>query len=140
ATGTGFPTTNVERIALAVRAGEPGIVYAMVSDANGALLGVYRLGGISGTWKKIANPPAVLPTSNGSSQGDYDLAIAVDPQDSDIAYFGGSYVDPLPYSGSVSRCELQATGSGFKFKNGTSIGTYAHAAVHTCFHTPWYYD
>jgi hypothetical protein len=70
ATGNGFPTTNVGRIALGVRPSDPNRVYAFVSSVNGSVLGVYRSDSVSGTWKKIANPPDVIPSSNGSGQGD----------------------------------------------------------------------
>src|SRR6185436_8850289 len=100
--GTGFPTTGVGRISLAMQAGNPGVAYALVANGStGALLGVYRLEGSGGTWKKIANAPNVLPVAGGGSQGDYDLAIAVDPADVNRVYLGGSYVNPGPFPASI---------------------------------------
>ena len=78
--GTGFPATDVGRVALAVQAANPGVLYALVArEASGGLHGVYRLDAGDGTWKSIASPPDVLPLVRGRSQGAYDLAIAIDP-------------------------------------------------------------
>lgn len=136
ATGTGFPTVGVGRIALAVRATDPNLVYAFVCNANGAVLGVYRLDGVGSNWQKIANLPDVIPTDNGSGQGDYDLTIAIDPNNADLIYLGGSYADVDPFPGSVWRCPIQTTSAGFKCDNPQSIGTHAHADVHVLMLSP----
>ena len=135
--GTSFPTANVGRIALGVQATNPDIVYAMVTDQKGALLGVFRLDGAANAWKPVANPPDVLPTEeNGGSQGDYDLAIAVDPNDPSLIYLGGSYfADQQFWPASVWRCTVQPSGAGFRMI-GTSIGPQAHADVHVLVHAP----
>src|SRR6266567_8200295 len=137
ALGTGFPSANVERISLGVQRTNPNLVYAFVSDPRGLTLGVYRLDNPTGAWKKIANPPDVLPKDeSGASQGDYDLAIAVDPTDANLIYLGGSYSDIQPYPGSVWRCRIQQSGSNFRFGSAESIGTRAHADVHVLVHSP----
>jgi photosystem II stability/assembly factor-like uncharacterized protein len=135
--GSGFPVANVERISLAVQKLNPDLVYAFVSDAKGLVLGVYRLNNIPGAWKKIANPPDVLPKVNGQSQGDYDLAIAVDPADANLIYLGGSYYSDQHYwPASVWRCRVEAAGTNFRFVSGESIGIRAHADVHVVLHSP----
>lgn len=134
--GTGFPTANVGRIALAVQAKNTNLVYAMVAANSGALLGIYRLSLPQAQWKKVANPPDVLPVDNGSSQGDYDLAITVDPADVNLIYIGGSYFSDRQYwPASIWRCRIQQTGTTYRM-SGTSIGTHAHADVHVLLHTP----
>lgn len=133
--GSGFPTANVGRIALAVQPTDPNRVYAMVADTNGALLGVYRLDGMASAWVPISNPPDVLPTDNGRSQGDYDLAIAVDPVDPDTLYLGGSYFNASPWPGSIWRCKVTTTAGGLRMV-GTSIGVHAHADIHVLVHSP----
>jgi photosystem II stability/assembly factor-like uncharacterized protein len=135
--GTGFPTTDVGRIALGVQPNNTDLVYALVANTRGALLGVYRLDGAGGAWKKIANPPDVLPVDGGGgSQGDYDLAIAVDPSDPDLIYLGGSYfADQQFWPASVWRCRVKAVASGYRM-TGDSIGVNAHADVHVLVHTP----
>jgi hypothetical protein len=141
--GTGFPTANVGRIALAVQQGHPDMVYAFVANTNGVVLGVYRLDGVGTAWRKINGPPDVLPAQNGHSQGDYDLAIAVDPADPNLIYLGGSYSNPpspntpdWPWPGSIWRCPVQASGANLTFKSPKLIGTHAHADVHVLVHTP----
>lgn len=132
-TNTGFPTANVGRIALGIRPSDPEIVYALISNVAGGLLGVYRLDGVGGRWTLVASPPPVLP----SSQGDYDLAIAVDPNNDKLIYLGGSFFNADPFPGSVWRCQVQAvTGGGFKFSQKRSIGTHAHADIHVLALTP----
>ncbi|MBA2622951.1 MAG: hypothetical protein H0U88_04935 [Chthoniobacterales bacterium] len=132
-----FPTANVGRIALAVQAPNRALCYAFVTNVKGALVGIYRRDSSVGFWKKIASPPDVLPEDNGSSQGDYDLAIAVDPADANLIYLGGSYFnDPQFWPASVWRCRVQAGGTGFKFAANASIGVRAHADVHVLMHAP----
>jgi photosystem II stability/assembly factor-like uncharacterized protein len=126
--GTGFPTADVGRIALGVQPDNPALVYALVADGDGALLGVFRFDDAGGAWKRISNPPNVLP----SPQGDYDLAIAVDPTDENVIYLGGSFDKE---GASVWRCHVQASGSSYRV-TGNSIGNRAHADVHVLVHTP----
>jgi hypothetical protein len=135
--GTSFPTSNVGRITLAVQGGNPGVVYALVAkEGTGTLHGVYRLDVAEGKWKTVNGPPNVLPVSKGSSQGDYDLALAVDPVNVNRLYMGGSYVTPFPFPASIWRADVQQSGTGWKFVNATSIGRNAHADVHALLHSP----
>jgi photosystem II stability/assembly factor-like uncharacterized protein len=133
--GTGFPKTSVGRIALGVQANNPNLVYAVVTNPNGILVGVYRLDAPTNVWKRIANPPNVLPAESGESQGDYDLCISVDPTDANIIYLGGSYANVDPYPASIWRCKVVAQGSGYRM-DGVSIGTNAHSDVHVLVHAP----
>jgi hypothetical protein len=134
---TGFPASDVGRIALGVQPNNTGLVYALVANTKGALLGVYRIDGLGSAWKKIANPPDVLPVDGqGNSQGDYDLAIAVDPSDPDLIYLGGSYFsDQQFWPASVWRCRVTSGASGYRMA-GDSIGVNAHADVHVLVPTP----
>jgi hypothetical protein len=138
AAGTGFPTAGVGRIALGVQASNPNLVYAMIGDSKGALLGLRRLDLPGGAWKAISNPPDVLPVDEGGgSQGDYDLAIAVDPADSNLIYLGGSYfADPQFWPASVWRCRVATSGANFKCVSNDPIGQKAHADVHVLVHAP----
>jgi hypothetical protein len=133
--GTGFPKTSVGRIALGVQANNPNIVYAVVTNTNGILVGVYRLDAPANAWKRIANPPNVLPADSGESQGDYDLCISVDPGDVNTIYIGGSYANIDPYPASIWRCRVTAQGSAYRM-DGVSIGSNAHSDVHTLVHAP----
>ncbi|HVO16075.1 MAG TPA: hypothetical protein VMV26_12710 [Alphaproteobacteria bacterium] len=137
AIGTGFPAAGAGRIALGVQAGKPERVYAFVAkEGTGVAHGLYRLDSGGGGWKKVSDLPDVLPVDNGTSQGDYDLAIAVDPLDADLVYLGGSYADVNPYPASIWRCAIGASGTAYKVKRATSIGTHAHSDVHALAHTP----
>ena len=136
AVGTGFPSGDIGRIALAVQPTNISLVYAMVAKGNGVLAGIYRIDSAQGEWKKVTNAPDVLPVDNGSSQGDYDLTIAVDPADANLIYIGGSYFsDHMYWPASIWRCEVKKSGSAYRM-TGVSIGTHAHADVHTLVHTP----
>lgn len=136
-TGTGFPTGNVGRIALGVQSNNPNLVYAFVADVKGAVHGVYRLDSVGGAWKDVTNLPDVLPVdAQGRSQGDYDLAIAVDPLDANLIYLGGSYANVDPFPGSVWRCAIRADNTGYTVDSFASIGTHAHSDVHVLVHTP----
>ena len=137
AAGTGFPANSVGRISLSGQTADPNIVYALIArQGTGLLHGVYRLDTSQGAWKQIANPPDVLPVNDGSSQGDYDLAIAVDPNAVNRLYLGGSYADVDPFPASVWRVDVQPAGANWQFANAASIGTHAHADVHVLVHTP----
>lgn len=136
ATGTGFPTANTGRIAVGVQAGDRDLVYAFVATKQGTVHGLYRLNNVGSAWKKVSNVPDVLPVSDGRSQGDYDLAIAVDPGDPNRVYLGGSYANFEPWPGSVWRCVIGTVGAQVKVTNATSIGTHSHADVHVLVHTP----
>jgi hypothetical protein len=134
--GTDFPTTNVGRIALGVQPANPDLVYAFVVDKLGALLGIYRLNGSTSAWKRISNPPDVLPTESGEGQGDYDVAIAVDPTDANIIYIGGSYfADNNVWPASIWRCTVKRSAGAYKM-TASSIGAHAHADVHVLVHSP----
>ncbi len=133
---SGFPASNLGRIELAVQPTDPNILYAIVANGKGALNGIFRYEAGANSWKKIANPPDVLPTDqNGNSQGDYDLAIAVDPLNSNIIYTGGSYANVDMYPASIWRSVVNKSGSGYSMTS-QSIGQKAHADVHVLLHSP----
>ena len=125
ALGTGFPTANVGRIALGLQRDNPNVLYALVANASGGLLGVYRLDGMAGSWTSISGTPALLP----GGQGDYDLCIAVDPLNANLVYLGGDRTNTSPYPGSIHRCVVTASGSSYAMTT-TAIGAAAHADVH----------
>jgi photosystem II stability/assembly factor-like uncharacterized protein len=132
ATGTGFPAANVGRIALAVQSNNIDLLYAFVTDADGSLLGLYRLDGVTQPWKPVNAVPNVLP----GGQGAYDLTIAIDPVDPALVYLGGDRMDTPPWGGSIWRCAIQPSGASYGVQQSASIGTHAHADVHMICHTP----
>jgi hypothetical protein len=146
--GSGFPpagNANPGRITLGAQPSNLDVLYAFVADVNGMLRGLHRLDGVGTAWREVANPPDVLPDpkKTGRSQGDYDLALAVDPADVNLVYLGGSFaLPPTPttpdwrWPGSVWRCSVQATATGYEVAEAASIGTRAHADVHVLIHSP----
>ena len=130
ALGTGFPT-GISRIALGVQPDNPNVLYAAVS--NGGLQSVQRLDGAAGAWRSISGIP---PLCNGN-QADYDLAIAVDPNNANLIYLGGDYYDDPSnaYPGSIYCCVINSGSSSLSMTT-TLIGTTAHADDHVLVFTP----
>ena len=131
ATGTAFPASGVGRIALAVKADNPNLIYAFVINGSGGTETAFT------AWTAWAAYGRKLPICRTSFrltravvEGNYDVAIAVDPQNENLLYLGGSHSGSPPWSGSIWRCPVQATASGFKFNGAASIGIHAHADVH----------
>jgi photosystem II stability/assembly factor-like uncharacterized protein len=88
---TGFPGTNVGRIALAIAPSAPSVLYAAVQDqlsggggSDGRLLGIYKTTNGGSTWSRTTAAGA-----DCASQCWYNLTIATDPRDPEIVYFGG---------------------------------------------------
>ena len=138
--GAGFPAADVGRIGLAVRASDPSIVYALVAKASDNLiLGVYRLHGT--TWKQVTGAPADLfGTAAIGGQGTYDLAIAVDPNNVNRLFLGGSTIASSgEWSGAVYRSTVTSSGTGaattFSMTN-TFVGNSVHADIHCLAYAP----
>ena len=79
----GFPTSH-GRLDIAICDSQPDIIYAGVSNQGGALLGIYKTTDGGESWAL-----AYDTDNHYSSQGWYDLVIAVDPSNPDIVYSGG---------------------------------------------------
>jgi len=131
AVGTGFPSTNVGRISLAAQSDNPNVLYALVADANGNLLGIYRLDGGTGSWNAISGAPNILL----GGQGDYDLCIAVDPNNANRIYVGGDRLNTSPFPANIQRCDVSWNGTSYSM-TATSIGDNAHSDVHTLVFVP----
>ncbi|MGO9266259.1 MAG: hypothetical protein ACLQBA_15505 [Candidatus Binataceae bacterium] len=130
--GTGFPT-GITRIALAVQPDNPNVLYAALSS-GGPITSVQRLDGAAGAWRSISGIPTVCP----GSQGDYDLAIAVDPNNANLLYLGGDRIFDSAtelWGGSVWCCVVTSTGSSLSMTS-TSLGLTAHSDDHVLMFTP----
>ncbi|MCB0061956.1 MAG: hypothetical protein KDE19_07570 [Caldilineaceae bacterium] len=148
--GTEWPDVSVGRIGLAVQPDHPDVLYALVADVNGHLLGLYRLDRIEERWRPVQNIPPTLfgPFLDQWGQGGYDLAIAVDPLDVNHLYIGGSTVfsdgiRPLTgegegeWSGALYRCELAIDpASQAVSAEATYIGGAIHGDIHAIQHAP----
>jgi hypothetical protein len=138
--GTGFPSTNIGRIGLAVRATDPTVVYALVAGIDNSMRGVWRLDTGAGQWRQVTGHPTVLFGTAGFLQGTYDLAIAVDPGDVNRIYLGGStVVSAGQWSGAVYRSTVTSSGTGaslaYSMAN-TYIGGSVHADIHCIVFAP----
>ena len=125
--GTGFPT-GVGRVALGVQPDNPNVLYALIATTGGGVHSVRRLNGGAGAWANVTGVPAMLP----GNQGDYDLAISVDPNNANLIYLGGDRVGSV---GSIWRCQVSPSGTAFSM-TAVSIGENAHADVHVVLHAP----
>jgi hypothetical protein len=141
--GADFPTVNVGRIGLAVQPDNPNVVYALISRSKHShVLGVWRLDRSDDRWRKVKGVPARLfgsdPEEDG--QGWYDLAIAVDPNNINRIYLGGSAseVEDI-FPSSIYSCLVTSSGSGssLSYRMITKyIGANVHADIHALEFTP----
>ncbi|HVG35111.1 MAG TPA: hypothetical protein VM911_18735, partial [Pyrinomonadaceae bacterium] len=123
--GAGFPAA-VGRVSLAVQRDNPNVIYALVQNGN-----VHRLDIADGNWRLISGKPAGFTT-----QGSYDLAIAVAPNNVNRIYIGGSTVlSNGDWSGSLYRCEIAVAGASVSMTP-TYIGGSVHADIHAIVFTP----
>jgi hypothetical protein len=131
--GTDFPADNVGRIGLAVQPGNPDVVYALVTRGDGGMRGVWRLDAGDNRWRAVAEVPADL-FGESRFQGSYDLAVAVDPEDADLLYLGGSTrLAGGQWSGALYRCRVARDGDGADRTYHTDpeyIGGNVHADIH----------
>lgn len=139
--GAGFPTANIGRVGLAVRANDPTVVYALIAAADNSIRGVWRLDTGAGQWRQVTGHPADLFGTNAIGyQGTYDLAIAVDPNNVNRLYLGGSTKQSGgEWSGAVYRCAVSSSGSGASLSYSmtpTYIGGSCHADVHCLVFAP----
>jgi hypothetical protein len=124
--GTNFPAT-AGRVTLAVQADNPSIVYALIQNGS-----IYRLDTTDGTWRNITGVPAGFM----NTQGGYDMAIAVSPNNANRIYMGSSTeLSGGDWSGSLYRCEITVSGTNVSMTP-TYIGNSVHADIHTIVFAP----
>jgi len=125
--GAGFP--GDARVTVAVRADDPDVVYAFGQTGN-----VWRLDVNDGNWIAVTG----LPAANNlvGTQGWYDLAIAVAPNNPNRIYLGGSTVSSGgDWSSALYRCDLTVNTSGGSITSVTAAPTYIGNSVHADVHT-----
>ncbi|MFA8451633.1 MAG: BACON domain-containing protein [Bacteroidales bacterium] len=90
--------TKGRRIALAVSADDSKIVYAVATNAQGGLKGIFKSTDSGDNFKQILNPTGANDyllnyscegTGDNNGQGFYDLAIASNPTNANEVYVGG---------------------------------------------------
>jgi hypothetical protein len=136
--GTRFPA-GTGRISLGARDSDPSILYAFVaaSGLQDTFLGLYRLDGGSGPWRIVANRPDL------GSQASYNLAITVDPNQSDLLYLAGQFFNENPsapqFDAAIFRCQVASSGSGTSLRYSMThdwIGKGSHSDIHALQHAP----
>jgi photosystem II stability/assembly factor-like uncharacterized protein len=81
---TGFPGTDLSRIALAISPSSPEKLYAFVSDGSDSVKGVYTTASRGDSWKPVSLSGATVQVA-----GAYDLDIAVEPSTPDVIFLSG---------------------------------------------------
>jgi Bacterial Ig domain/Secretion system C-terminal sorting domain/Bacterial pre-peptidase C-terminal domain len=117
ATGTGLPTTGVQRVAVAVTALDTNYVYAFLSNnTDYGFKGLYLSTDGGTTFTSKSTTPNVLgwnaAGNDAGGQGWYDLSIAVDPSVKTTIYVGGVNVWKSTTSGATWACVAHWSGSG----------------------------
>ncbi len=137
--GAGFPSANVGRVGLAVQPGNPNVLYALVARAdNDHFHGLYRLDLADGTWRQVTGAPTQLfgPYGSPYGQGFYDLVVAVDPNNVNRVYLGGSTVfSGGDWSGALYRGDVTVSGATVSMTS-TFIGNSVHADIHAMTFAP----
>jgi photosystem II stability/assembly factor-like uncharacterized protein len=128
-TGTGIPTTGINRLALGVSPAGANYVYALASaSANSGFFGFYRSTDAGETFVETMNSPNILGyNADGSStggQGTYDLCVAVSPINVNEVFTGGINIWKSTNAGDNFECNTHWVYPS------TSWG-YVHADVHT---------
>ena len=121
---TGIPAGS-QRISLAASESSPGTVYAFCS--TGA---IYRLSGTA--FSPITGlPPSVIFSDNGVGQGWYDIAIAVNPTNSNTIIVGGDAWAVFKGTISGSVFPFNAANTTQPWVDPTWVGANVHSDVHS---------
>lgn len=128
-TGTGIPTSGINRLALGVSPAGANYVYALASSSsNSGFQGFYRSTNAGENFVLTTNTPNILGyNSNGSStggQGTYDLCVAVSPLNVNEVFTGGINIWKSTDAGDNFTCNT------YWIYPPSSFG-YVHADVHT---------
>jgi photosystem II stability/assembly factor-like uncharacterized protein len=83
---SGLPTTDIQRILLAISRSSPNVLYAAIINSNAGLRGFYQTIDGGDTWTQKTNTP-----NFPYPQGWYDAFVGVDPQSQNTVYCGGVF-------------------------------------------------
>ncbi|MFN8368365.1 MAG: PKD domain-containing protein [Candidatus Kapaibacterium sp.] len=128
-----FSNASVNRIAIAVTPHSPNTCFALCSSASGSgYYALYRSTDAGTTWVSRSTTPNVLSNASAGTgttgQGWYDLALAVNPNDSNDVFVGGVNIWRSTNAG--TNWTIKAY-----WQTGTSV-PYAHADQHELIYKP----
>ncbi|HLE57370.1 MAG TPA: hypothetical protein VJB15_09825, partial [Rhodothermia bacterium] len=91
--GSGIPTQDVNRVAIAVTPANPNLLYAIFVGDDDGFAGFFRSTDSGVSWSLMSDKPHILSLRDGltntGNQGSYDLALAVSPTKPEQIYVGG---------------------------------------------------
>jgi photosystem II stability/assembly factor-like uncharacterized protein len=127
--GSGLPSSGVNRLAIGVSPAGANYVYILASSsANSGFYGFYRSTNSGDNFVMTIDSPNILGyNANGSSvggQGTYDLCVAVSPNNVNEVYTGGINIWKSTNAGSSFVCNT------YWIYPPSSYG-YVHADIHT---------
>ncbi len=128
-----YSFSNVNRVVLSVTPNAPNNVYALASQASTNGFGGMFISEDQGeNWEQLTASPNILGRDgNGTDvggQGNYDLALAVDPYDKDLVFAGG-----------INLWKSTSTGSGWDLSGhwtGSFGADFIHADQHHLVYNP----
>ncbi|HLG33629.1 MAG TPA: T9SS type A sorting domain-containing protein [Bacteroidia bacterium] len=146
ASTTGVPTSNVQRIALAVTAANPNVLYALYANsADQGFLGFYKSTNAAVSFTQMSTTPNILGWSQTGNdvggQGWYDLALAASPTNENFVLVGGVRIWKSSNGGTSWTISAYnsvhadvhdlafANGSGSLAYTGSDGGVFNHPAV-----------
>lgn len=80
----GLPLSNIGRIEIHVSGADPDVLYALVSNADHYLRGLYHSTDGAVSWTQLDTAPDIL-----QGQGFYNMLVAADPTDPSRVFLGG---------------------------------------------------
>ncbi len=87
---TGLPSSDYNRIQIAVAPSDPNRIYVLFEDeATSACKGIYKSTNAGSSWSSVTNPAALGMTNFARKQAWYDLTISVDPNNPNRLFIGG---------------------------------------------------
>jgi len=120
------------RLAIAVSAADPEVVYVLAGGSNQGFFGFYRSTDSGGTFSTRSTSPNLLGWSSvGNDSGGqawFDLRVVADPVNANIVYTGGVNVWKSTNGGSTWTCNAHWYGAGGL--------PYVHADIHAMYFVP----
>lgn len=131
----GFYNGSASRTELDFAPSNPNYVYAFVAATSGSLAGVYFSSTAGANWTQVAGVGNAQFDPFGTGQGDYDNVVEVDPNNPNVAIFGGvqlwkyTLATASPVAGQWERIAIE-------FPNSPFVPYYVHSDKHAIVFDP----